>query len=166
MKKIFLIAALLITSLSFAQQEVKLDIADALVFKTIEVSYEQYLSDISSVGISVLFNFEKKGSDLKYNEKRMFTPFYRHYFSSERQWNMFGEAFLGINSGEKELITNNVITGYQDYTDGAIGVAVGTKYVADNGLVIDIYAGVGRNLFGSNSPIIVPRAGVNVGYRF
>jgi len=43
---------------------------------------------------------------------------------------------------------------------------VGTKYVSTGGLIIDAYAGVGRNLFGSDSPVLVPRVGVNVGWRF
>lgn len=55
---------------------------------------------------------------------------------------------------------------YEDYTDGALGVAVGMKYVSERGFTVDIYGGAGRNLFSSNSPIVVPRVGVNVGWRF
>ena len=72
---------------------------------------------------------------------------------------------MGINSGKNETVEDS--GNYDEkYTDGALGVAVGTKYVASGGLVIDLYGGVGRNLFGSNSPVLVPRVGFNIGWRF
>ena len=74
-------------------------------------------------------------------------------------------GFFGINSGKKEAIKDSGIYDVK-YTDAALGVAAGLKYVANGGLTIDAYAGVGRNLFGSNSPTLVPRVGVNVGWRF
>jgi len=164
MKKLLIAITLLISSLTQAQQEIKLDIFDALALKTVEVSYERYLDDQSSVGISVLLNFEKNSADFRYNEKRVFTPYFRHYFTTDSQWNFFGEGFFSLNYGEAEINSGSNI--YEDYTDGALGVAVGTKYIADQGLIIGIYGGIGRNLFSNNSPIIVPRIGVNVGYRF
>ena len=93
------------------------------------------------------------------------TPYYRHYFTTNEQLNFFGEGFFGINSGKKEAIKDS---GNYDvkFTDGALGVAVGAKYIASGGLVIDFYGGVGRNLFGSNSPILLPRVGLNIGWRF
>ena len=167
MKKILLIAVILISSVSQAQQEIKVDILDALALKTLEVSYEYYTSERSSVGTSVLYNFEKKSSDFRYNEKFMITPYFRHYFTNNSNWNYFGEIFLGINKGEKEidLIGSNVKK-YEDYTDGALGVAVGSKYISSGGLIVDLYGGLGRNMFSSDSPSIVPRVGINVGYRF
>lgn len=167
MKKILLIAVILISSVSQAQQEIKVDILDALALKTLEVSYEYYTSERSSVGTSVLYNFEKRSSDFRYNEKFMITPYFRHYFTNNSNWNYFGEIFLGINKGEKEidLIGSNVKK-YEDYTDGALGVAVGSKYISSGGLIVDLYGGLGRNMFSSDSPSIVPRVGVNVGYRF
>ena len=167
MKKIILLFTLFISSFGFSQQEIKLDIADALVIRSIELSYESYTSEESSFGISALFNLAKQDVDFRYNENTMITPYYRHYFSTNEQWNFFGEGFIGINSGKYEtpLIGSSQIR-YKKYTDGALGIAVGTKYVANGGLIIDLYAGLGRNLFGSNSPVLVPRAGLNVGWRF
>lgn len=165
MKKIVVAALLFASSLVNAQQEIKLDLADALVMKTIEVSYEYYLSDQSSVGLSALFNFEKVSADFRYNEKQMFTPYFRHYFTSNRNWNHFGEVFLGINTGEKEIDVAGA-KAYKKYTDGALGLAVGTKYISNGGFVVGIYAGAARNMFAEDSYAVVPRAGVNVGYRF
>lgn len=165
MKKIILIFTLLASTLTFSQREIKLDIADALVIRSLEFSYENYLTEDSSFGLSALFNLAKQDIDFRYNENVMITPYYRHYFTTNEQWNFFGEGFLGINSGKKESIKDS---GTYDvkYTDGALGVAVGSKYIASGGLVIDVYAGLGRNLFGSNSPVIVPRFGLNIGWRF
>lgn len=166
MKKTILIFTLLVSSSTFSQREIKLDIADALVIRSLEFSYENYLTEDSSFGISALFNLAKQDIDFRYNENIMITPFYRHYFTTNEQWNFFGEGFLGINSGKKESNPNNNPGIYDvKYTDGALGVAVGTKYIANGGLVIDLYGGLGRNLFGSNSPILVPRIGLNIGWR-
>ncbi|OSY87088.1 hypothetical protein WH52_13585 [Tenacibaculum holothuriorum] len=161
MKKILLVAVVFISSFANAQQEVRLDLGDALVMKTLEVSYEYYLTDKSSVGMSALFNFEKRSADFRYNEKNMFTPYFRHYFTTNQNWNYFGEVFLGINSGEKEINGS-----YVDYTDGALGVSIGSKYVSDGGFVVSAHAGVGRNMFSDNSPILAPRIGLALGYRF
>ena len=165
MKKIIIAFGLLVSSLGYSQQEIKLDIADALVIRSLEFSYESYLSEESSFGVSALFNLAKQDVSFRYNENMMITPYYRHYFTSDYKWNFFGEGFLGINSGKKESIKDSGVYDVK-YTDGALGIAVGTKYVAEGGLMIDVYGGVGRNLFGSDSPVIVPRVGLNVGWRF
>jgi hypothetical protein len=165
MKKIFLAITILISSYGFSQQEIKLDISDALIIRSLEFSYEKYLTEESSIGVSALFNLTKQDVGFRYNENTMITPFYRHYFTTNAQWNFFGEGFLGINSGKRESKTT---PGLYDrkHTDGALGVAVGMKHVTKDGLVIDVYGGLGRNLFGSDSPVIVPRIGLNVGWRF
>lgn len=165
MKKSILLFTLFISSITFSQREFKLDIADALIIKTLDFSYENYINEESSFGISVQFNLEKQEVDFRYNENMMITPYYRHYFTTEYNWNFFGEGFFGINSGKKESLKDSGLYDIE-YTDGALGVAVGTKYISNGGLVIDLYGGLGRNLFGSASPVIVPRIGFNVGWRF
>ena len=165
MKKFLLIVSLICSTVAYSQHEIKLDIADALVIRSIEFSYESYLTEESSFGISALFNLAKQDLNFRYNENIMITPYYRHYFSTNKQWNFFGEGFLGINSGKKEGVKDSNKYDIK-YTDGALGVAVGSKYIATGGLIIDAYVGVGRNLFGSNSPLLVPRVGCNIGWRF
>ena len=165
MKKIIFALFICTNSLCYAQKEIKLDIADALVIRALEFSYENYISENSSFGISALFNLAKQNVSFRYNENTMVTPYYRHYFTTSEKWNIFGEAFVGINSGKKESVKDSDDYDLK-YTDGALGVAIGTKYVATGGLIIDAYAGLGRNLFGVDSPVVVPRVGVNVGWRF
>lgn len=158
MKRLFFAFGLLLSSLTQAQQEIKIDIADALIIKSLEFSYERYINSESSFGISALFNLTKESEDFRYNEDLMITPYYRHYFSSDATWNLFGEGFVGINSGKGAKLV--------EYTDAALGIAIGTKYVSQSGLTIDLYGGLGRNLFTTVSPVIVPRAGLNIGWRF
>ncbi|MCL7755072.1 hypothetical protein [Polaribacter sp. Z022] len=165
MKKTILAFVLLVSSFAYAQQEIKLDIGDALVIKSLEFSYENYLTENTSFGISASFNLNKQDVSFRYNENTMITPYYRQYFSTNEQWNFFGEGFIGVNAGKKESVEDS---GNYDlkYTDAALGIAIGTKYISTSGLTIDLYGGIGRNLFASNSPILVPRLGLNVGWRF
>lgn len=166
MKKLVLIITLCISSFGFAQQELKLDVANALIIKSLSFSYESYISDESSFGVSALFNLAKQDAGFRYNENTMLTPYYRHYFTTNSQWNLFGEGFFGLNFGKYDAPNlAETDTDLKKYTDGALGVAVGAKYIASGGLTIDAFGGLGRNLFSSNSPVIVPRIGVNVGWR-
>ena len=166
MKKVLLILSFVIAPHIVAQQEVKINIGNALVIKTIDISYEYYISEDSSVGISGLYNFEKKSSDFRYNEESMITPYFRHYFTANKTWNLFGEAFFGYSSGHNKVEVMNASTTYEKYSDGALGIAVGSKYISEGGLIVDFFGGIGRNLFSASSPIIVPRLGVNLGWRF
>lgn len=70
MKKLLFTLAVITASFTQAQQEIKLDISDALVLKTVEISYEKYINEQTSIGVSGLINFEKNSADFKYNEKR------------------------------------------------------------------------------------------------
>ncbi|RXP64634.1 hypothetical protein EC396_01295 [Lutibacter sp. HS1-25] len=164
MKKLIFAFTILACTLSQAQNEVKIDLFDGLILKSIEVSYEHFLNEESSLGISAFFNLDE-GASFSYNEKTMFTPYFRHHFQSRTNWRFFGEVFIGVNSGEKEIKIKDAPNTFKNYTDGALGIAVGTKYVSPKGFVIDIFGGIGRNLFNSNAPSIVPRAGINIGYR-
>jgi hypothetical protein len=167
MKKLLFTIAVITASFTQAQQEIKLDIFDALALKTITITYERYIDEQSSFGVSGLINFEKNNADFRYNEKRAITPFFRHYFTADSQWNFFGEGFFSLNFGENEVVSDIGASTYEDYTDGALGIAVGTKYISEKGgMTIDIFAGAGRNLFNDNAPAVVPRVGVNVGWRF
>ncbi|MDG1697750.1 MAG: hypothetical protein P8H93_02390, partial [Polaribacter sp.] len=93
MKKLLLIVGLISSTVAYSQHEIKIDIADALVIRSVEFSYENYLTEESSFGISALFNLAKQDLSFRYNENIMITPYYRHYFSTNKQWNFFGEGF-------------------------------------------------------------------------
>ncbi|TCI85884.1 DUF3575 domain-containing protein [Tenacibaculum sp. M341] len=165
MKKLIAFTTLLISTFSWSQQEISIDIGDALVMKSLDISYEYYISDQSSVGVSALFNFEGKTSDFRYNEESMFTPFFRHYFTKNRTWNYFGEVFFGINNGENTIEVSGVQQ-IENYTDGALGISIGSKYVSNGGFTVSVLAGIGRNMFTDTAPVVVPRVGLNIGYNF
>lgn len=55
-------------------------------------------------------------------------------------------------------------------TDFALGIGLGGKWVTKKGLLLEINAGVGRNLFNNKYDDrdyeLIGRAGITVGYRF
>lgn len=163
MKKNLLILALFISGFLSAQEELKISITDALALKTLNASYEHYFDEQTSLGVSGLFNFEKESADFRYNEDVVITPFVRHYFSTESLWNFFGEFFFSYSKGEDKVTTSNTVI---DFTGGALGLAVGYKYISSGGFTVDTHVGVGRYLFGKETPILIPRIGLNIGYQF
>ncbi len=52
------------------------------------------------------------------------------------------------------------------FTDFALGFGLGSKWIHKKGFVFEINAGIRRNLFRDNSPEIVARGGITLGYRF
>lgn len=163
MKK-FLFLSIFLASFAVSAQksnEIKLDVFDILALKTLDVSYEHVLNTESSVGLSILFNFEKTAS-FRYKQDFALTPYFRQHLFDRGNVNFFGEFFGSLNSGEETVDDIE-----EDYTDFAFGIGFGGKYVSENGFVLDIHAGIGRNLFNTDiSPEIVPRVGISVGKRF
>ena len=164
MKKILLLLSICFASSTYSQQEFKLNITDALALKTLTVSYEYYFNEETSIGISGLFNFEDESSDFRYNENTVITPYFRHYFSTESLWNFFGELFLAYNTGDLDIPQG--ATSASSYSDAALGLAIGYKYISTGGFTVDLHGGLGRNLFSDDSRVIVPRVGVNIGWQF
>lgn len=168
MKK-FIFLSLFLTSFAINAQktsEIKLDVFDILALKALDVSYEHIMNSESSIGLSILFNFEKTAS-FRYKQDFALTPYFRQHLFDRGNVNFFGELFGSINSGKKEIEENNILIEKKDYTDFAFGLGFGGKYVSENGFILDIHAGVGRNLFNTDiSPELVPRVGISVGKRF
>ena len=161
MKKLYFSAFLLMGFISFAQHEAKLNITDALALKTLHISYEQYISHQTSLGASALFNFEGSSSDFRYNEDRAYTGYVRHYLSSDNMWNLFGELFFTYATGQDN--DEDITT---EFSGGALGLAVGYKYISKGGFTIGPYIGAGRYLFGEDTPTVIPRIGLNIGFQF
>jgi hypothetical protein len=61
---------------------------------------------------------------------------------------------------------NMTNTDKERFTDFALGFGLGSKWIHRKGFVFEINAGIGRNLFSDNSPEIVGRGGITLGYRF
>ena len=181
MKTKITLVFLLFTTIFYAQQdeqhirkhEVKGNAFNILIFKSIDLSYEYLINEESSVGATVLFNLNDTYSDgPNYYEQFAFTPYYRRFFSRKYAWGFFMEAFGMYNTQEDDIYYY-----YEDRTTSntnrtnnfALGISLGAKFVSQRGFVFEFFAGVGRNLFTSDSRYnieFVPRLGINLGYRF
>jgi len=161
--------------------EIKANAFNLIVFKAVDFSYEYLIDSESSIGVTALFNLqdndEKDFEDGPYyNEKMAITPFYRRFFSSKYAWGFFMEAFAMYNlqedyDGYYEYNNGNEYYVYDDETSSnlAFGMSVGGKFVSRKGFAFEFFGGVGRNLTTSNDDVateLVPRLGVNLGFRF
>jgi hypothetical protein len=55
----------------------------------------------------------------------------------------------------------------EKYTDFAIGVSLGGKFISKRGFVAEVYGGVGRNLTNSDNIVeVIGRGGISLGLRF
>lgn len=52
------------------------------------------------------------------------------------------------------------------FTDFAVGISAGAKWVTDRGFVAEVYLGIGRDMFNQSDLEVVGRGGVSIGYRF
>lgn len=181
MRKAILFLGLFTTLLGFGQEQKDTEVlknevkgnALFLVIGATEFSYERILSKDSGVGVSLFFA-KQDDADVNFS----LTPYYRAYFGKKPAAGFFVEGFSMINNGKRE---DKVYYGYnQDtyasyvirtekgasFTDLALGFSLGAKWVHPRGFVFEFSGGIGRNLLDSNSPEVVARGGINLGYRF
>lgn len=184
MKKICLTLAFIILSSTYlaaqndsetamGKDEVKINVFNLIAFKYLDGSYEQLLDEESSWGIAALINLGDDYDGVDVLRDFSLTPYYRRYFSKGYAKGFFVEGFGMLNtSSSGDYIGYNEVTGediYDEtkYTDFALGVSVGGKFVSKKGFVAEVYGGIGRNLLNSNNTVdIVGRGGVSLGFRF
>ena len=177
MKKITLSALLFIVSISlFAQEneskqnELKINMSNLIGFKWFDVSYEHLLNEEASVGVGTLFSLDNESEGLDEYRTFSITPYYRQFFSSKYAEGFFVEAFTMLHTGKYENYYSN--SGPYDtlveekFTDLAVGISVGGKWVTKRGFVAEVYAGIGRDLLNQSDIEVVGRGGVSIGYRF
>ena len=139
-----------------------------LVLGAAEFTYERILNEDSAVGASLFFA-SKNDFDTTFS----FTPYYRAYFGKKPAAGFFCEGFGMLNTGKNGSYSeyDSVNDVYYDvkgtkFTDFALGFGLGSKWIHRSGFVFEINAGIGRNLFDDNSPEVVGRGGITLGYRF
>jgi len=147
--------------------EVKWNATNLIGFSFLDFSYEYLINEESSFGVGVLFNV---GESDALDEYRTFslTPYYRQYFSKKYARGFFVEGFAMLNSGEDEeyYYSSDEYTS-ESYTDLALGISIGGKFMTKRGFVTEIYLGIGRNLLDTaDYTEVVGRGGVSLGYRF
>lgn len=183
MKKITLSALIFIISFSlFAQEneskqnELKINMSNLIIFKWLDIAYERIINEESSFGVGTLVSLDNEIDGLDEYRTFSITPYYRHFFSNKYAQGFFVEAFTMLHSG-KDYVYNyyyedfppyNTIenTTEEKYTDLAVGISVGGKWVTKRGFIAEIYAGIGRDLLNQSDIEVVGRGGVSIGYRF
>ena len=185
----FLISTAAISQESFEQEiaarditrnEFSVNVLNLLIVGALDITYERILSGHSSFSVNLFTKLLNKDgdsdvSDIYYKDISLSSK-YKFFFSERKTaWGFYTEGFAMISNGDNERYVDyqEPTTGYWEsrteedsYTDFALGVGLGYKYVAKQGLVIDLSFGVGRNLFHADSPTIVTLSAINFGYRF
>ena len=159
-----------------SNNELKVNMTNLIAFKFVDLTYERILNEESSIGASLLVNVDQDGDlDLDEYRKFSFTPYYRHFFSKKYAKGFFVEAFGMLHTGEEENyvqtfdLQGNIISEEyrdRDYTDFAVGISAGGKFVTKRGFIAEVYLGIGRDLLGNSDIEIVGRGGISLGYRF
>ena len=144
--------------------EVKLNSVALIAHLSVQVSYEYLLNKESSAGMGLLFKAGEISNSATDVVTFMASPYYRRYFSKHYAKGFFIEGFGALYSFKEN---------YNSYTNFALGIGVGGKFVTHDGFLAEISLGVGRSLT-KNHPSytlseiheIVGRFAISVGYRF
>jgi len=191
--KYFLILALLSLQLATAQDsadstestmgsnEVRVDILSAIAYSKASLSYERYINDDWSVGITAGFSDSDKINDdfdRGYRNslpKYDITPFVRYKMSNGIRNYYFVEAFVSANGGDfKETVRRIDLDGTafyanetSEYTDIGAGAGVGYKMYFSESFGVELLVAFGANLLNTDkSPDTLSRVGLSLGYRF
>ncbi|GGD51875.1 DUF3575 domain-containing protein [Muriicola marianensis] len=156
-----------------AQNELKLNVFNLIAFKFGDITYEAIINEETSFGVGLLFRIGEYDEDIGYDRSFSLTPFYRKYFSKGYASGFFVEGFAMLNSGNEDVYaefdeqTGNLIRSDEKYTDFALGVSIGGKFISKRGFLAEVYGGIGRNFLNSDfAPEVVPRGGISLGFRF
>jgi len=158
---------------AFDKDEVKLNLFNLVVFKYLDGSYERVIDEESSFGVAALLNLGDDSDTFDLLREFSITPYYRRYFSKSYAKGFFVEGFGMLNQTSDEFFTDfnefGESNGFvrETYTDFAVGVSLGGKFISKRGFVAEVYGGVGRNLLNSNNTVeVVGRGGISLGFRF
>jgi len=153
--------------------ELKINMTNLIIFKWVDVAYERTINEEASFGVSLLTKIGSNTDGTGLDAYRTFslTPYYRHFFSKKYAQGFFIEGFAMLHSGEDEFYNYDSPTGngsytYEKYTDLAIGVSTGAKFITKRGFIAEIYLGIGRDMLNQSDLEVVGRGGIALGYRF
>ncbi len=160
-----------------AKNELSIGALNLVVFGALDLSYERILNPSSSWAVEAfILALNRDNEDLgdAYSKDFSLTGKYKYFFGERSTWGFYVNGLAMISSGEDNndyyaYDENGIPTNRNDtknYTDFALGFGLGGKFVAKHGFVFDLNAGIGRNLFSSDSPTIVGQLNANLGYRF
>lgn len=186
MKKTLLIV-LFLSSLFVAAQETyksekSINAFNLLIFKSLDITFEDYIDQESSWGMSTLISFEGEsrlnGDAPFYYESLALTPFYRMYFGDQPNSGFFIEGFGNLSFGKvdrwyydysssyTEDYVYNPSNSIKSYTSFNIGLSLGKKWITKKDVIFNLYGGIGRAIAVSNDgPSFFPRLGISIGKR-
>ncbi len=162
------------------KNEIRVDVL-ATALTRLNITYERFLDKKYSIGISCIYSNNKKLRDdfdagyINNFTKYEIIPFVRYNLSQGQRSFYFAEIFADINGGdfrEIVLLTDAANNNYyavekSNFTDVAMGAAVGYKYYIKDQFGIEFLVGFGSNLFNKTKSLdIVSRVGLGVSYRF
>jgi hypothetical protein len=155
------------------RDEIKMNLLNLIAFKYFDASYERIIDEESSFGVAALINLGNDNDIFDYLREFSITPYYRRYFSKGYAKGFFVEGFGMINQSSDEFFSDfnefgepNGFTA-EKYTDFAVGVSLGGKFISKRGFVAEVYGGIGRNLLNSDNMVeVVGRGGISLGFRF
>ena len=162
------------------KNEIRVDVL-ATALTRLNITYERFIDKKYSIGISCIYSNNKKlRDDFDAGNINNFTkyeviPFVRYNLSQGQRSFYFAEIFADINGGdfrEIVLLTDAADNNYyavdkSNFTDVAMGAAVGYKYYIKDQFGIEFLVGFGSNLFNKTKSLdIVSRVGLGVSYRF
>ncbi len=129
------------------KHEVRLDIFQLIVLPGIDVSYENYIDELSSWGISAFLNLDSFYLEGYRFERFEISPYYRLYFWNIKDNNagFFVQPFFSLTKGIYDTYDQN----YQNYNEEDFfglsgGALIGQKWVNKKNYTFEIHAGVGR----------------------
>ena len=161
-----------------AKNELSIGALNLVVFGALDLAYERILTPNSSWAIEAfILALDRNNEDLgdAYSKDFSLTGKYKYFFGDRSAWGFYVNGLAMVSSGEYDnndyYVYDEFGTSYyrndaKNYTDFALGFGLGGKFVAKQGFVFDLSAGIGRNLFSSDSPTIVGQLNANLGYRF
>lgn len=143
--------------------EVKFNIGLFLATTTVDMSYEYYLSEDTSIGGTVYFDNESTD----FNGDFGLGANFRAYFGYRPRSGFFAEAFGLYYTGEEELESGGVRP-TADYSSVALGLGLGNKWVTrSQRFSLEIFGGFGRNINPEDfQDSFIYRGGLSVGFRF
>lgn len=155
------------------KDEIKLNLFNLVLFKYLDGSYERVIDEESSFGVAALVNLGDDSDTFDLLREFSITPYYRRYFSKGYAKGFFVEGFGMLNQTTDEFfidfdeVTQQDRVSNEKFTDFAIGVALGGKFISKRGFVAEVYGGIGRNLVNSDNTVdVVGRGGISLGFRF
>lgn len=155
------------------KDEIKLNVFNLVVFKYLDGAYERVIDEESSYGVAALVNLGDDSDTFDLLREFSITPYYRRYFSKGYAKGFFVEGFGMLNQTSDEFFINyneqTMESTYntEKYTDFAVGVSLGGKFISKRGFIAEVYGGVGRNLFNTDNTVdFVGRGGISLGFRF